>query len=290
MSYAEEQKNALSLLNAIKNENLNLIKKILLNDNDSGFFDVNFRHPTKQITALEYAIERDSASIVDLLLKHRDINVNTTDNPGFNNTPLMLALSKNEDDIVRLLYNHKNIDINKRNAAGHTPLIYSVILERLNLVKILLGDEHRTQFIATELCNNEMGKYGPDPNNQYNLKVPTSMIHFLFSFIKPKALENIDKNATIVKQPGVLYINAQFPEGSTALSIAIQIGNVEIVDQLLQEHGIIIPESIGTEILDTFLGNKRVKLNKEAVSPIRDAQIKKYTKISALLDARTHTK
>jgi len=107
-----------------KNENKKC-EYILRNYNDISVNEID----SSGFTPLEYAINKNNANIVQMILnyglKHEiNLNVNEKDNSG--NLPLIKAINKNNFDMIYAIldyYNRKNININIKDNNGNTPLI-----------------------------------------------------------------------------------------------------------------------------------------------------------------------
>jgi len=78
------------------------------------------------------AVEKNFVDIIELLLKHENIDVNIQNIDG--NTPLHISLYTN-DDIAKLLLDHKDIDVNIQNIDGNTPLQITTNPEIIELIK-----------------------------------------------------------------------------------------------------------------------------------------------------------
>lgn len=93
-------------------------------------------------TALLIAVKRNDLEMIQLLLQHRNIDVNRADERG--NTPLMSAVAGVCDDnsrkIVELLLRHQEININAQDEDGNTALICAVKASRADMVKLLLQE------------------------------------------------------------------------------------------------------------------------------------------------------
>jgi ankyrin repeat protein len=195
----------------------------------------NFRYINTEsdtgITALQAAITVHSVDIVTRLLKVPDIDANRNNSRPPNNTPLILAVSNpyNEQtaEIVRLLCWHANIDKNKPNHDGFTPLMVAVQQNNLEFVNILLEASWKDPAGITAMLLNDSS----------SRKIQTQWIRYIFSFIK-----TIDVNADIIPKHDVG--NAFMGKDITALSIAIRNNNINIVERLLMEDNIKIPQSI----------------------------------------------
>ena len=66
------------------------------------------------------AVDANDGEIVEMLLKHPDIDVNKTGSGGW--TPLLLAIAEKNERIVEILLKHPEIDVNIAGLKGWTPL------------------------------------------------------------------------------------------------------------------------------------------------------------------------
>ena len=71
-------------------------------------------------TPLLSAVDANDGEIVEMLLKHPDIDVNKTGSGGW--TPLLLAIAEKNEGIVEILLKHPEIDVNIAGLKGWTPL------------------------------------------------------------------------------------------------------------------------------------------------------------------------
>ncbi|ORX81437.1 ankyrin, partial [Anaeromyces robustus] len=78
----------------------------------------------------------DFVEIVQLLLKHPDIDVNFQNNKGF--TPLIRAAKDGKKEIVELLLKHPNVDTNVQDNEGRTALFYAIYFGYKEIVKLIL--------------------------------------------------------------------------------------------------------------------------------------------------------
>ena len=199
----------------------------------------NFRYINTEsktgITALEAAIFVQSVEIVTYLLNLPGIDANKQNSRLPNNTPLTLAVSfsgenvqltQKNAEIVRLLCYHEDIDVNKRKHGGYTPLMVAVENANLLLVNVLLECSRKTRSqIATALFNN-VGLRSP-----FALK--NIIKNKIFSFLVTRNRKILDINATVD--------DTSIAKDMTALSFAIRMGNLKIVERLLMEDNIKIP-------------------------------------------------
>jgi hypothetical protein len=83
--------------------------------------DIDVNGSTSGKSALTIAAARGRICLVELLLKHPDIDVNYIDQHGM--TPLMLAALFGHSGVVKLLLKHPGIDVNAARENGKTALM-----------------------------------------------------------------------------------------------------------------------------------------------------------------------
>ena len=84
----------------------NSIVKLLL---DQPAVDVNVKDDYDGLTALHYAALDNNAEGARMLLLHKDISANVTDNNG--KTALMLAVSFRNEEVLRELVSHQCVSL-----------------------------------------------------------------------------------------------------------------------------------------------------------------------------------
>lgn len=104
-------------------------------------------------TPLYNAVDGGNVNVVKTILRY-DINPNnmiSTNNSSYtivpNDNPLLLAVVRGETEIVKCLISHRNIQLNITNDWQQTPLILSVLYNRLDIFKLLYlqGNTDKTQ-------------------------------------------------------------------------------------------------------------------------------------------------
>jgi hypothetical protein len=118
--HPDSQDQAVELMQTLCNRGMNVNK----NSIDQGI-------------PINLAIKDQNWLIFNVLLNHKNINVNLPD--GFGQTPIIAAIDSQNQEAFEALLNHKNIDVNLPNPKdGKTPLDYAVEHDRVEMVKGLL--------------------------------------------------------------------------------------------------------------------------------------------------------
>ena len=120
----------MSLINAVKNGNVNAIRKLLNNGANVNQADED------GWTALMQASILGRAEIVKFLLA-KGANVNKASKKGV--TPLYHATVFNHPEVVKLLLAAPGIDVNKADKDGRTPLYWASDMGHTEVVKLLLS-------------------------------------------------------------------------------------------------------------------------------------------------------
>ena len=97
--------------------------------------DVNKKSGKLQWTALIVASVYGEREIVQRLLEHPDINVNSTDR--FNNSALVLACEENNKSVMSSLLREKNIDMYIRSKTFRNKNAYELAQEKTSVVRRL---------------------------------------------------------------------------------------------------------------------------------------------------------
>ncbi|MCJ1284122.1 hypothetical protein MMC26_003453 [Xylographa opegraphella] len=75
-------------------------------------------------------------AVVQLLLKHKNVRINSKDNDGL--TPLLYAAIEGHEAIVELLLKQKNVQVDSKDNFGQTPLLYAARSGHETVVALLL--------------------------------------------------------------------------------------------------------------------------------------------------------
>ncbi|KAI9667662.1 MAG: hypothetical protein M1821_000479 [Bathelium mastoideum] len=103
-------------------------------------------------TPLHSAEHSDPEAIVQLLIKHKDIDVNSKDAYRCQ-TPLHLLARWGDEAAVQLLLEHKGIDVNPNTVDGKTPLHEAAGLSNEAVVQLLL--EHKDIDVNSKTANGQ---------------------------------------------------------------------------------------------------------------------------------------
>jgi ankyrin repeat protein len=204
----------------------------------------------RKVTPLHYAVRRNRLTVVQALLDHPDVDVNTQD--AWRATPLHDASSEwhGHTNVAGLLLGHHSIQVNLRDQDGRTPLYHAAKADHLDIAQMLL----KHPSINVNLADNANWT----PLAIATVKGHTGIVRLLLS---PNdggvtACRSIDVNAAdererltplhhaskaghtdivqaLFQQPS-LEINAQDRFGWTALTHAVRNRHNDIVKALLQ--------------------------------------------------------
>lgn len=197
---------------AVKENNLNLVLKILENKN----FDINYKRNTQStsvgVAVLLSAVRLNYIEIAKALLEN-GVNPNETINDI--TSPLSIAVYHRKFEMAQLLLqNHANP--NAIDLYDATPLFYATVKNDYELVKLLLLNKANPNIASNFIIN--YPKNQCDESSSLSFNTDKSQIIRLF-----KSANNPNTNA----------INKK---GITPLLLAIMKNNYEIVKLLLQNN------------------------------------------------------
>lgn len=141
-SYVFNIKNITNLIDAAGDNNVEIIKKILLNRN----LDINLLH--NNTSALLNACSFNCFESVELLLKYPNIDVNIQNNEGC--TSLMMTQSFNDTKIAELLIANPDIDVNIQDKDGFTALMIACRYDNVQLLKLLLSHPDINVYLSID--------------------------------------------------------------------------------------------------------------------------------------------
>ncbi|WP_339048182.1 ankyrin repeat domain-containing protein [Candidatus Mesenet endosymbiont of Phosphuga atrata] len=193
-------------LAAVKRGDVEKVRSLLTQKIDVNARDYSCKYTNYyRKTALHIAVESGNKEIVELLLKHKEINVNAKLN---GDTALYVAASCGHVGIVELLLDHEKIDVNTCDLYERTALYVAAEKGYTKIVGLLL-------------------KYGANINAQ-DLD-EKAILHVAASCGHVKVVELLLDHEEI-------DIDAKF-NGKTALHIAAEKNHIEMV-KLFLKHGI----------------------------------------------------
>jgi ankyrin repeat protein len=124
-----------SLTYAASRGSTNLVKILLGCD----AIDPNRKYTWRGRTPLHYAAVRGDLQMAEILLDHREINVNSSDSTG--HTPLHVAARQGNSEMVEILLGHHDILVNIKSlyCDDGTPLHFAGEDGHINVIKLLLA-------------------------------------------------------------------------------------------------------------------------------------------------------
>jgi ankyrin repeat protein len=190
---------ATAIYSASKKGNLEVVKLLM----KEKHLDVNYATNDSGSTPLITAVRHRHPEVVEQLLTHEYIGVNSRDSNG--RTALHVAVLKGSEEMVQRLLATNGIKICLRSKNGYTPAQQAAALGKSNLVKLLL---------PAAKCA-EPGSYSKNNN----------ILHIAAKHGHAGVVTTLLAHAEDV--------NTQDESGSTALHYAAHEGHVEIVQLLL---------------------------------------------------------
>jgi len=224
------------LLLAIHNNKWEMLEQLIEHHVDINEKDIN------GISPLHKAINQNRTEIVELLIDYANenqipIDINKKDDYGY--YPLIKAINQNNFDIVFSIINYgyeNKINMNVKDINGNTPLTLSYELKRLDIFNYLV------KFLDVNQTDSE-GK------------------SVLFYAIDKNDIENVKKLINIGAN-----INLKDNSNNSIIDNAINVGNVEILNLLLQKNNIalnIVNSNNETPIISLLNSNKFKENEKE---------------------------
>lgn len=213
-----------ALIHATQNNQENIVKLLLQVPN----IDINVQDK-EGFTALMWASINGNENITKLLLQARNINFNAQNKVG--STALMLAIGYGHDNIVKLLLQVPGIDFNAQNYIGSTALMNAVTNKNINMVKILL-DAGADSTIKNKFGKTALAYASTDFKPIVMPLLMKSSPHELNWFQAAKN-GNLEMMQKIIKR---IDVNIQDDTGQTALMLAADKGNINIVKFLLSDN------------------------------------------------------
>lgn len=193
-----------------------------------------------QPTPLQRAVSKGYASVVKLLLQHKaDINLTK---PGCD-TPLNIAISQQAIPLETIVMLLDGADIHKRGPTGKSPVHMAAISDRLDVMERLCSakadtcakDDDGLSPLMYGLLNNSVSivKFLLSRDAYYNLEDvdPKGQTPLIVATILGDKTDLNELLSSRFKEPHIL--NAQDVHGKTALSYAVQMDHLEVVQMLI---------------------------------------------------------
>lgn len=201
---------------------------------------------------LHWAAWRGYDTLVELFLSRTNMNVNSNDTYE-KDTPLHIAAKRSHAKIVNLLLARKDTDVNVPNRLGRSPLLCVVCKGLVNMVDILLdrtdiqvelADAGDGRTPLTQACLDGGGNIVTTLLHRGNARVDsrdllgrTPLIIAASQKFSFRAKYHSAIVGLLLERPEV-QVNARDRQGYTALSVAVDRGDVNMVRTLLGCHGI----------------------------------------------------
>ncbi|KAL3702472.1 hypothetical protein R1sor_020494 [Riccia sorocarpa] len=202
---------------AVFSGDLERVTSLLLQDG----IDVNMKAGEAQLAPLHHAVEKNFVEIAELLLQHREIDVNAQDSSL--RTPLHLACRNGFTEIVAMLLNKDKIYVNARAKGDITPLHLACRNGFTEIVAMLLKYKEKIYinnkiYYINKIYVSARAKGGITP------------LHLA-------AFCNNDKVVSLLLEHCDLLCYERDEEGMTALHMAAFSGSDSIVKMILDELG-----------------------------------------------------
>ncbi|KAF0686272.1 Aste57867_21878 [Aphanomyces stellatus] len=222
-------------------------------------------------TSLQMACRHGHKEVVALLLAHPDIDVNVTDPLGV--TPLMTACMKKDKALAAMLLDHPSIKINQKDyvrpCSNRTALVVATQFGQIEIVKLLLQDEHIAANMADHIGNTPLmlacckgndtivalllqhpsvDPCAANDANETPLSIAISceydrVVKMLltdknkFVFMASCEFNNADNVAKLLYERS-LDLNELNAESKSGLMLAAIAGSMDVVDVLLQDPAV----------------------------------------------------
>lgn len=155
---------------------LNIIKTFIMETQNINVVDC------LNLGLLHYCcMYRHNSTIIDFLLKQKNININIKDDVG--NTPLHYAVKHNKLHYVKKLVKHKNININSKNKVGMSPFYFCTINYYPEMSKFLSSLEN-IDLISTDCSEVSLLHYGIVYLNEDAVEKILNSVPFIYSIDK----------------------------------------------------------------------------------------------------------
>lgn len=197
-------------------------------------FDLNVSYWNENdlwIGLLSFAIRHDALDVVRYLLGDEECDVNMEEYRLGDNTPLMIAVCDKQIShslaIIQELLNHKKIDVNKVNGLKQTALDLAIASKRADVIDLLLA--HPGIDVNT-------GRYGS--------ALCAAVVWGDVSIVRQLLLHDAINVNYLIRNQDMWEDSQDVLEDSclqnnhTALTLAIEIGDIDVVRELLAHRSI----------------------------------------------------
>jgi len=271
----------------LDSEFLPLKKIIELYGEDMSYLKLFLQYHSDKIykDALMDAVHYDNIEALTLLLKVTDIN--HEDENGI--TVLIRSTVYNNIEMTKILLSDEKIIVDFVNKQGLTALHFAIYYNNLEIVKLLTSKfgidlnagivsplvlaviKHRTEIVQklVEFGNLETWATQPEfkaiahtsllANKDMQASLSNLLMQKIFGFFIPPSSTSESKTDLTLKFNGYFGLEMVYvPKGSTALSIAVTNGNIEIVKLLLhaQEWDQVVLDSLLKLVEPEVIKNK----------------------------------
>jgi ankyrin repeat protein len=226
-----------ALIEAIRNGHKEIVQLLLKHT------DIDVNQNPSMTTALIVASGIGQKEVVKLLLEHKDIDVNKN---TWETTALIEASEFGHKEVVKLLLEHKDIDVNKQARRGRTALWVASEKGHQEIVQLVLG--HKGMNV------NQPNEYGETALMVASNKGHKEYVQFLLGHKDIKVNQKSKKErrtaligASIYGQKEIVQlllelqdidVNQKDEDGHTALWWASKKGHKEVVKLLLDQGAI----------------------------------------------------
>jgi ankyrin repeat protein len=187
-------------------------------------------------TALALAAYKGSDSVIQLLLRRREININCEDK--MNDTPLMIAIRAGNHSTVQILLQRRDINANHKNNSSHTPLHIAILRGHIAMVNQLVEvgadpmEKTKSGYTALHVAAekgdmaivNRLIELGVDPMEKSK--------HGLTAFhdaVQHGSIAMVNRLAKLG-----IDLMTKSNTGRTALHMAVENGDMAIVNRLIE--------------------------------------------------------
>lgn len=223
--------------------------------------DVNVNtHGQARITPLHVAAWKGYPIIADILLAQEKININAQDGQG--KSPLSFAVANRWFEIVKKFLAKTGVDVNIQDNLGNTPLRQAVNVGDMRIFHLLLSQK----------------------NVQVNLKNFAGEAPLHIAVLKG----NLPAVKTLHRKGADLSLRVQ-EDGCSALDIAAQQGNIEIMRYLVAEGANVLAESSQGSVLHQAVLSNNARVIRYLLIKIKEKSLTNYQKNTSPTDKEGNT-